>query len=870
MKTKKYLLMIMVTLTVLMLGVSAINLFGDGTTGKGTGEEITNRPVTKPVTYNDVNELEKLQHIVKQVKDLKPEEAILMRTVDDVDCSIYGAGWEPFTFSVVTGWNMVSLPSRSPTTTTELPAIPVSYIAPVFGYDTLTGAYQTHTTLSSLEGDFLLSTSVQTTELCKNCEGAWYSFPYQTGWNLIPGPCCELPTSVLDDHFVRGIYEYTPSGTPVRPLTLKPGKAYWAFSNVPGNVSIELDCDAEEEASLICNLEIFRATPGIEYSEMQLFSDDSIDGTMTNEHSEDIMIHDIRCDYVDYDTYSPFETPLTVMSTLESREISSILGHNIRDCEDETIYGYYNFESDESIGLTSSRYMAVNYSCEEELTATCDVLDEWVTIRFSLGEDELLWTGREIDSTVVNGVTVEVENIDQNIGTTEPCGECPVLDEWVTLSFTVPEGTATWTSREGDSTVVSNVTVEIVSINETLTHALPCDTDDCDGELYELGDTITTDGFYTARLVDISRTAGIDRVQNAVIQISPSTSGTEWYSITPGEEETISINRNDYCYKVCETTYGHELFQRWANIQVTEGECATEDDDCDGDIIELRETLPLFDWIMLTDIGVAEGRDSHHDAIFDIIHRYTDHIEDSVSITPGYSETVTNPVTDEEYCLHVCETTYGYELFARWAEAYVTRGACDFEDTCEGEIINLRETLPSDDNIMLVDIGIATGIDLHHDAIFDLLGSDGIRYDSVSITPGEEETIISTSGHDLCLHVCETTYGYELFQRWAEAYVTRGECETSDDCYGHVYHIDDTIIINGDETLSLIDIEFGESTRDAILYNGMASEAYAITIGEDEQVIVGGNEYCIHGCEVTYGYEMFSMWTELQINEGEC
>ncbi len=77
-------------------------------------------------------------------------------------------------------------------------------------------------------------------------------------------------------------------------------------------------------------------------------------------------------------------------------------------------------------------------------------------------------------------------------------GECIVLDEMITINASSEDGSSTtWTGREGESTVVGGVTVEIVSIDETVGFANRC-CDKCGDDFmhYDFTDEIELgDGF---------------------------------------------------------------------------------------------------------------------------------------------------------------------------------------------------------------------------------------------------------------------------------------------------------------------------------------------------------------------------------------
>jgi len=111
-----------------------------------------------------------------------------------------------------------------------------------------------------------------------------------------------------------------------------------------------------------------------------------------------------------------------------------------------------------------------------------------------------------------------------------------------------------------------------------------------------------------------------------------------------------------------------------------------------GDVIGLSAGYEL----KLTDIGVAETEDNAHAALFDIIDSTTgevidDEDADVKKIFPGDTEEWEIPGTDDTVRVHVYVTTYGYELFQRWAEVAVYAEEWELNNNDEVENDNAND-----------------------------------------------------------------------------------------------------------------------------------------------------------------------------------
>ncbi|MCD6227253.1 hypothetical protein J7J90_02045 [Candidatus Micrarchaeota archaeon] len=95
------------------------------------------------------------------------------------------------------------------------------------------------------------------------------------------------------------------------------------------------------------------------------------------------------------------------------------------------------------------------------------------------------------------------------------------------------------------------------------------------------------------------------------------------------------------------------------------------------------------------------------------------------------------------------------------------------------EILELGESMPlvSGYQLKLIDIGVAEYYMGHnmHAALMHIENSDGHVVTGLHMFPGESSTfvVVDDSGeHVVHIRVLRTTYGYELFQRWAEVEVS--------------------------------------------------------------------------------------------------
>ena len=130
------------------------------------------------------------------------------------------------------------------------------------------------------------------------------------------------------------------------------------------------------------------------------------------------------------------------------------------------------------------------------------------------------------------------------------------------------------------------------------------------------------------------------------------------------------------------------------------GDCVLQDDldrcspasgsitlakESDRRIMQLGDTMNLGNnyQLKLTDIGVAETIDNEHAALFDVIDTTTnDTVEasDIQKIFPGDTAEWTYPGTSDSVKVHVYKTTYGYELFQRWAEVAIRQEEWELKD----------------------------------------------------------------------------------------------------------------------------------------------------------------------------------------------
>lgn len=186
------------------------------------------KPIIKPIT-------KPVNNIIPSFSSLPKNNYMMVKsTVDDEDCYSMGAGWASFTLDIIEGWNMISIPTES-----NFEEMPTSHYVPYYAFD---GEYDGHSELINDVGYFVLTTETEETTFCKNCVGETYDLSLRTGWNLIPGPCCEKNVDILSSYH-SGLYIYnTETRNYDEPETLMPGKSYWLFMPVDIDLDLELNC----------------------------------------------------------------------------------------------------------------------------------------------------------------------------------------------------------------------------------------------------------------------------------------------------------------------------------------------------------------------------------------------------------------------------------------------------------------------------------------------------------------------------------------------------------------------------------------------------------------------------------------------------
>jgi len=122
-----------------------------------------------------------------------------------------------------------------------------------------------------------------------------------------------------------------------------------------------------------------------------------------------------------------------------------------------------------------------------------------------------------------------------------------------------------------------------------------------------------------------------------------------------------------------------------SDLDRIDGGSVTIAKESDRRIMQLGDTMDLGNGyqLKLTDIGVAETAENQHAALFDVIDTSTnDTIEasDLQKIFPGDTEKWTYPGTSDTVKVHVYKTTYGYELFQRWAEVAIRQEEWELVD----------------------------------------------------------------------------------------------------------------------------------------------------------------------------------------------
>ena len=113
----------------------------------------------------------------------------------------------------------------------------------------------------------------------------------------------------------------------------------------------------------------------------------------------------------------------------------------------------------------------------------------------------------------------------------------------------------------------------------------------------------------------------------------------------------------------------------------------------------------------------------------------------------------------------------------------VVGGSMTIAKESERRIMHLQDEMDigSGYSVRLTDIGVAETAANQHAALFDVIdGSDGTAMsgEELKIFPGDEEEYVYPGTSDsVRIYVYETTYGYELFQRWAEVAIFEEEWE---------------------------------------------------------------------------------------------
>ena len=97
----------------------------------------------------------------------------------------------------------------------------------------------------------------------------------------------------------------------------------------------------------------------------------------------------------------------------------------------------------------------------------------------------------------------------------------------------------------------------------------------------------------------------------------------------------------------------------------------------------------------------------------------------------------------------------------------------------EGIILHIGDSVPlvSGYELELVDVGVSESYMGHdmHAALMEIKNSEGHVITQLHMFPGETSTfvVVDDDGeHVAQIRVLRTTYGYELFQRWAEVEVS--------------------------------------------------------------------------------------------------
>ncbi len=193
-------------------------------------------------------------------------------------------------------------------------------------------------------------------------------------------------------------------------------------------------------------------------------------------------------------------------------------------------------------------------------------------IELNEGETYSVWPSHTRYNITLEEINIDLGNV------SDTCEYCPIIDKSTTLKIKQlsTDSTATWTAFEGDSDTFGDVTINIEEINANIGPAEPC-CEECEDfglntTLLYVGDNISIDEYYVQVDDIVGRGTGLTEPFNHVVVISVyNSSGTfiEQSIIPPLDYYIFTVPTGTINVSVCKTHNAFTIFEEWACVNVT-------------------------------------------------------------------------------------------------------------------------------------------------------------------------------------------------------------------------------------------------------------------------------------------------------------
>ncbi len=387
----------------------------------------------------------------------------------------------------------------------------------------------------------------------------------------------------------------------------------------------------------------------------------------------------------------------------------------------------------------------------------------------------------------------------------------------------------------------------------------------------DLGNTIQQGGL-TLRLADLGVSTDSDNKHSAIFDVLDSNDQVvDQIQLNPGTSTILSSNGNNYQVDVCQTAPGLTYTRDWAKLKVTPTSSATTPS-CPG-----STTLDIGNQIQqgsltlrLADLGVSTGSDNNHSAIFDVLDS-SNQIIDQIQLNPGASTVLSS--NGNNYQVEVCQTAPGLTLNSKWAKVKVTPTSAAETPICPGfTTLDIGNVVQQGSlTLRLADLGLGTGSDNKHSAIFDVLDSNNQLIDKIQLNPGTS-TILSSNGNNYQVEVCQTASGFAVSTKWAKVKLTPTSSAATPSCPGSTTVDIGNQIQQGSLTLRLVDLGFetGSDNKNSAIFDVLDSsnqiiDQIQLNPGTSTILSANGNNYQVDVCQTAPGYTLNAKWAKVKV-----